>query len=163
MIAVPKPLSLTSSKLITSAAAGWIQKVAPASNASADTPSQDKQERIEVTGSHIRRTDTEGVAPVETVTHQDLQKKAYDNLGDVVRDLGVNTFGSGTVSGPERSSWGSLLELTARGSEPIALPSGEKRGFIEDGDEIIFRGFCAKAGYPRIGFGECRAIVLPAQ
>jgi fumarylacetoacetase len=72
-------------------------------------------------------------------------------------------IGSGTVSGPERSSWGSLLELTARGSEPIALPSGEKRGFIEDGDEIIFRGFCAKAGYPRIGFGECRAIVLPAQ
>ena len=72
-------------------------------------------------------------------------------------------IGSGTVSGPERSSWGSLLELTARGSEPIALPSGEKRGFIEDGDEIVFRGFCAKAGYPRIGFGECRAIVLPAQ
>ena len=72
-------------------------------------------------------------------------------------------IGSGTVSGPERSSWGSLLELTARGSEPIALPSGEKRGFIEDGDEIIFRGFCAKAAYPRIGFGECRAIVLPAQ
>ena len=72
-------------------------------------------------------------------------------------------IGSGTVSGPERSSWGSLLELTARGSEPIALPSGEKRGFIEDGDEMIFRGFCAKAGYPRIGFGECRAIVLPAQ
>src|SRR6476619_5792442 len=54
-------------------------------------------------------------------------------------------IGSGTVSGPERSSWGSLLELTARGSEPIALPSGEKRGFIEDGDEIVFRGFCAKA------------------
>jgi fumarylacetoacetase len=72
-------------------------------------------------------------------------------------------IGSGTVSGAERSSWGSLLELTARGSEPIALPSGEKRGFIEDGDEIIFRGFCAKAGYPRIGFGECRAIALPAQ
>jgi fumarylacetoacetase len=72
-------------------------------------------------------------------------------------------IGSGTVSGAERSSWGSLLELTARGSVPIALPSGEKRGFIEDGDEIIFRGFCAKAGYPRIGFGECRAIALPAQ
>ena len=67
-------------------------------------------------------------------------------------------IGSGTVSGPGEISWGSLLELTARGSEPIALPSGEKRGFIEDGDEIIFRGFCAKAGYPRIGFGECRAV-----
>jgi len=71
-------------------------------------------------------------------------------------------IGSGTVSGPEKSSWGSLLELTARGSDPLLLPSGEKRGFIEDGDEIIFRGFCAKPGYPRIGFGECRAVMLPA-
>ena len=56
-------------------------------------------------------------------------------------------IGSGTVSGPEKSSWGSLLELTARGSEPIELPGGEKRGFIEDGDEIIFRGFCEKPGH----------------
>ncbi len=71
-------------------------------------------------------------------------------------------IGSGTVSGPEKSSWGSLLELTARGSEPIVLPNGEKRGFIEDGDEIIFRGFCAKPGFVRIGFGECRAVILPA-
>jgi fumarylacetoacetase len=71
-------------------------------------------------------------------------------------------IGSGTVSGPEKSSWGSLLELTARGREPIVLPNGEQRGFIEDGDEIIFRGFCAKPGYPRFGFGECRAVMLPA-
>jgi fumarylacetoacetase len=77
------------------------------------------------------------------------------SIGDLI--------GSGTVSGPEKSSWGSLLELTARGSEPIAMPSGEKRGFIEDGDEIIFRGFCAKPGYPRIGFGECRAVIMPAE
>src|SRR5580658_4119783 len=71
-------------------------------------------------------------------------------------------LGSGTVSGPEKSSWGSLLELTARGAEPIVLPNGEKRGFIEDGDEISFRGFCEKLGQTRIGFGECRAVVLPA-
>jgi fumarylacetoacetase len=69
---------------------------------------------------------------------------------------------SGTVSGPEKTSWASLLELTARGSEPIDLPGGEKRGFIEDGDEIIFRGYCTKPGYRRIGFGECRAVVLAA-
>jgi fumarylacetoacetase len=71
-------------------------------------------------------------------------------------------IGSGTVSGPDKSSWGSLLELTARGREPLELPSGEKRGFIEDGDEIIFRGFCAKPGAARIGFGECRAVILPS-
>lgn len=71
-------------------------------------------------------------------------------------------IGSGTVSGPEQSSWGSLLELTARGREPIALPGGEQRGFIEDGDEIIFRGYCERDGFARIGFGACRAVVLPA-
>jgi fumarylacetoacetase len=71
-------------------------------------------------------------------------------------------FGSGTISGPERSSWGSLLELTERGREPIALPGGEERRFIEDGDEIVFRGYCVKDGFARIGFGECRAIILPA-
>jgi len=66
------------------------------------------------------------------------------------------------VSGPDKSSWGSLLELTARGREPIELPGGEKRGFIEDGDEIIFRGYCARPGQPRIGFGNCRGVILPA-
>jgi fumarylacetoacetase len=71
-------------------------------------------------------------------------------------------IGSGTVSGPEKMSWGSLLELTARGREPIELPGGETRGFIEDGDEIIFRGFCAGPGHKRIGFGDCRAVILPA-
>ncbi len=71
-------------------------------------------------------------------------------------------LGSGTISGPDKSSWGSLLELTDRGREPIALPSGEARRFIEDGDEIIFRGYCIKDGFARIGFGECRAIILPA-
>jgi fumarylacetoacetase len=71
-------------------------------------------------------------------------------------------MGSGTVSGPEPSSWASLLELTARGANPIALPNGEKRTFIEDGDEIILRGFCEKTGRVLIGFGECRAMVLPA-
>jgi fumarylacetoacetase len=71
-------------------------------------------------------------------------------------------IGSGTVSGPEPSSWASLLELTAGGSKPLVLPNGEQRAFIENGDEISFRGFCAKPGHARIGFGECRALVLPA-
>jgi len=71
-------------------------------------------------------------------------------------------MGSGTVSGPEPSSWASLLELTARGTNPIALPNGETRTFIEDGDEIILHGFCEKPGRARIGFGECRALLLPA-
>ncbi|MGZ8853969.1 MAG: fumarylacetoacetase [Thermoanaerobaculia bacterium] len=70
---------------------------------------------------------------------------------------------SGTVSGPAKESRGCLLELTARGSEPITLPAGEERRFLEDGDEVIMRGFCEREGLPRIGFGECRGIVTPAR
>src|SRR5262245_563743 len=71
-------------------------------------------------------------------------------------------MGSGTASGPGRESWGCLLELTSRGREPLELPSGETRGFLEDGDEIIFRGHCEREGFVRIGLGECRAVIQPA-
>ncbi len=71
-------------------------------------------------------------------------------------------FASGTISGPTRDARGCLLELTWRGAEPIALPSGETRTFLEDGDEIIMRGRCERAGAATIGFGECRGIVQPA-
>jgi fumarylacetoacetase len=70
---------------------------------------------------------------------------------------------SGTVSGARKESRGSLMEQTWRGTEPLELPSGETRKFLEDGDEVILRGFCERSGRPRIGFGECRGIVLPAQ
>jgi fumarylacetoacetase len=69
---------------------------------------------------------------------------------------------SGTVSGPTPDSLGSLLELSHGGRQPIALPSGESRIFLEDGDEIVMRGGCSVAGYRRIGFGECRGVILPA-
>lgn len=69
---------------------------------------------------------------------------------------------SGTVSGKEDSERGCLLEMTLGGKEPIELPSGETRKFLEDYDEIIMRGFCEREGFRRIGFGECRGIVLPA-
>ncbi len=69
---------------------------------------------------------------------------------------------SGTVSGAEPDSLGSLLEITKGGREPFALPSGETRTFLEDGDEVSLRGSCAAPGFRRIGFGECRGIILPA-
>jgi fumarylacetoacetase len=89
------------------------------------------------------------------------QMVAHHASGGCNLEVG-DLMGSGTISGPDKSSLGSLLEITVRGAEPVALPSGEKRAFIEDGDEIIFRGFAEKPGYPRIGFGECRAEILPA-
>jgi fumarylacetoacetase len=69
---------------------------------------------------------------------------------------------SGTVSGPTRESRGCLLELAWRGEQPITLPTGETRTFLEDGDEVIFRGWCEREGWVRIGTGECRGVILPA-
>jgi fumarylacetoacetase len=69
---------------------------------------------------------------------------------------------SGTVSGPTKESRGCLLERTWRGTEPLELPTGETRQFLEDNDEVILRAFCERSGHPRIGFGECRGTVLPA-
>jgi fumarylacetoacetase len=70
---------------------------------------------------------------------------------------------SGTVSGPTKESRGCLLERTWRGTEPITLGDGTERKFLQDGDEVILRGWCAKPGFPRIGLGECRGIVRPAR
>ena len=71
-------------------------------------------------------------------------------------------LGTGTISGSAKDSMGSLLEMTRRGADPIQLPTGESRKFLEDGDEIVLRGYCEREGNPRIGFGECRGIILPA-
>ena len=71
-------------------------------------------------------------------------------------------FGTGTLSGPGPSELGSLLEITQGGQKPLQLPSGETRTFLEDGDEIILRARCRREGAAPIGFGECRARVLPA-
>jgi len=68
-------------------------------------------------------------------------------------------LGTGTLSGKEKSSFGSMAELTLGGREPITLPNGETRGFLEDGDEVIMTAHAARDGFARIGFGECRARI----
>jgi fumarylacetoacetase len=71
-------------------------------------------------------------------------------------------IGSGTVSGPLKENCGCLLEATCGGTEPIELTNGEVRRFLEDGDEVILRGWCEAAGVRRIGLGECRGVVEAA-
>ncbi len=71
-------------------------------------------------------------------------------------------LGSGTISGPAPDSLGSMLELTQGGKVPVALPTGETRLFLEDGDEAIQRSRCTRAGYVSIGFGEAAGTVRPA-
>jgi fumarylacetoacetase len=75
------------------------------------------------------------------------------NVGDLL--------GSGTISGPEKHQRGSLLEISWNGAEPIELPGGIKRTFLEDGDSLVMRGWCQGDGY-RVGFGEVEGTILPA-
>ncbi len=81
------------------------------------------------------------------------------NPGDLV--------GSGTISGPSIDQAGALIELSKAAREPITVSSpgapDEQRGFLLDGDAVILRGWCERAGFVRIGFGECRGEVLPAK
>src|SRR6185437_14814209 len=67
-------------------------------------------------------------------------------------------LGSGTISAPTPDGCGSLLEITQGGKTPLALPSGEIRRFLEDGDEVAFRARAQRDGFVSIGFGECRAV-----
>jgi fumarylacetoacetase len=75
------------------------------------------------------------------------------NVGDLL--------GSGTISGPEKHQRGSLLEISWNGSEPLELPGGVKRTFLEDGDSLVMRGWCQGDGY-RVGFGEVEGTITPA-
>ncbi len=72
-------------------------------------------------------------------------------------------FGSGTISGRDPGSFGSLMEITRGGREPIALSNGESRTYLVDGDAILMRASARREGFAAIGFGECRAEVLPAR
>ncbi len=71
-------------------------------------------------------------------------------------------LGSGTISGASPGTLGSMMELTLAGKNPLQLPSGETRSFLEDGDEAIQRGRCVREGYATIGFGEASGRIMPA-
>ena len=75
------------------------------------------------------------------------------NVGDLL--------GSGTISGPEKSQRGSLLEISWNGTEPVELAGDVKRTFLEDGDSLVIRGWCQGDGY-RVGFGEVEGTIAPA-
>jgi len=75
------------------------------------------------------------------------------NVGDMLA--------SGTISGPDEGSYGSMMEITWRGTKPVKMRDGSERKFINDGDSVIIRGYCEKNGI-RVGFGECSSTLLPA-
>lgn len=110
----------------------------------------------------------EGIAPAKLSTGN--LRHLYWSLAQLLTHHASNgcnlrpgdLLATGTISGPEEGSEGCLLEMKHR-AEPVRLPTGETRAFLEDGDEVIFRGFCQRPGLPRIGFGECRGKVTAAK
>jgi fumarylacetoacetase len=98
-------------------------------------------------------------------------RHAYWTIGQLVAHHTVNgcnlragdLFGSGTQSGPTPAEAGSLVELSDGGRRPLQIGSDEQRTFLEDGDTVIFRGWCQRAGAVSIGFGELQGRVLPAR
>jgi fumarylacetoacetase len=109
----------------------------------------------------------EGVAPVR-LTRGNTAEAAYWTAAQLVAHHTVNgcnlqpgdMLGSGTLSGPKPDEAGSLIELTLGGKQPITLPNGEKRTFLEDGDTLVIRGYCERAGAVRIGLGEVSGTVV---
>jgi fumarylacetoacetase len=71
-------------------------------------------------------------------------------------------LGTGTISSAEEGTFGSLLEITRGGKQPVTLESGETRRFLEDGDEVVLRARAMREGHAGIGFGECRGVISPA-
>jgi fumarylacetoacetase len=71
-------------------------------------------------------------------------------------------LGTGTISAPDETGLGSLLEITHGGKDALNLPSLETRTFLQDGDEVILRAHGVREGFVSIGFGECRAVILPS-
>jgi len=102
---------------------------------------------------------------------QSNMSDAYWSVSQMVAHHTVNgcnlqpgdLLGSGTLSGPTPESAGSMLELSSGGKQPLTLDSGETRSFLQDGDEVIFRGQAQRDGFVRIGFGDARGEVLPAR
>ena len=88
------------------------------------------------------------------------QQLAHHTINGCNVEVG-DIYASGTISGKSPDAFGSMLELTWRGQNPLQLKDGSERKFIEDNDTIIMRGFCEKEGM-RVGFGEVSGTILPA-
>ncbi|CAN7629386.1 fumarylacetoacetase [Pseudorhodoferax sp. LjRoot39] len=112
----------------------------------------------------MRAAGEEGVR----LTRGNTTRAAYWTAAQLVAHHTVNgcnlnpgdLLGSGTLSGPTPGEAGSLLELSQGGKQPVTLPNGETRSFLEDGDTLVLRGWCERAGAVRIGLGEARGTVI---
>ena len=107
-------------------------------------------------------------ASATLLSRSNVAESAYWTMAQLITHHTVNgcnlqpgdLFGSGTLSGPKPEQGGSLLELSLGGKQKVMLPNGEERTFMQDGDTVILRGHCERAGAPRIGLGEVSGTLL---
>jgi fumarylacetoacetase len=108
-------------------------------------------------------TPTGGPAVISRVNFAEMYWTMAQQLAHVTSNgspvRAGDLYASGTVSGAEAGSFGSLIELTRNGADPITLPGGEERAFLEDGDTVVLRGFSGGGDRPRIGLGEVRGTI----
>jgi fumarylacetoacetase len=125
----------------------------------------DIQLQVELQTQRMRAAGVPGTAICRT-----SYRHAYWTIAQMVAHHTVNgcslqpgdLFGSGTLSGPTTGEAAALIELTQGGKNPVVLPDGESRTWLEDGDSVTLRGWCEKADAARVGFGECVGTMLPA-
>ncbi|MDP9996118.1 fumarylacetoacetase [Variovorax boronicumulans] len=134
-----------------------------------DAPSNREAGALDITLEVLLQTAkmrADGIAPAR-LTRGNTTEAAYWTAAQLITHHTVNgcnlqpgdLLGSGTLSGPKPDEAGSLMELTLGGKQAITLPNGEKRTFLEDGDTLVMRGYCERAGAVRIGLGEVSGTV----
>ncbi len=171
-----QPLGPFQAKAFATSISPWIVSRAALEPFRVSTPDREKQllPHLQENGPMLYDVELEVAmqpagADVETIIsrtnyremyYSAAQQLAHHSSSGCAMNCG-DLLGSGTISGPEKSSLGSLLEISWGGKEPLTLDSGETRTFIEDGDRMTLRGHAQGDGY-RIGFGECTAAILPA-
>ncbi|WP_375698506.1 fumarylacetoacetase [Pseudophaeobacter sp. TrK17] len=172
-----QPLGPFQGKAFGTSISPWIVTAAALESFRAPTPAREKELLPYLEGSKDGLYDIELevlMQPEGAATATAISKTNYNRMyfsaaeqlcHHAIGGCEMNTgdlLGSGTISGAERSEYGSLMELSWAGREPFTLETGESRGFIEDGDTLTLRGNARGDGFT-IGFGDCTGKILPAK
>lgn len=171
-----QPLGPFQGKAFGTSISPWIVTAAALETFRAPTPTREKQLLPYLDGTKDGLYDIQlevlmqpqGAAKATTVSKTNYSRMYYSAaeqlchhaIGGCAMNVG-DLLGSGTISGPQKGEYGSLMEVSWAGREPFTLETGEKRGFIEDGDTLTLRGNARGDGFS-IGFGDCTGTILPA-
>jgi fumarylacetoacetase len=171
-----QPLGPFQGKAFGTSISPWIVTAAALESFRAPTPARDKELLPYLNGSKDGLYDIElevlmqpeGADTASVIARTNYNRMYYSAAEQLchhaIGGCEMNTgdlLGSGTISGPVREEYGSLMELSWAGREPFTLDTGETRGFIEDGDTLTLRGNARGDGFT-IGFGDCTGKILPA-